>query len=289
MGLEGFMRHISSMMRLLSFCFGLVLLLSLPMLVHAAGGKASPWIDFREARVRLVVPVSPPAQGVIGAIEIRLAPDYKTYWRNVGDSGVPPQADFSASLGYSGLALDFPFPKSFDDGAGGKAWGYVREVMLPIRGTLSDGPARLALKLDFAVCGTMCIPLQGEFVLDAANEQPLEPVDLDRLAGFLRMVPVASTEPAMVLSKGGTPEAPVFTVSVAHPGEPGALSAFAEANGFLETKSITAHSPGRVAITLAGQPSPGKGGKFGPVRLTFGTREVPHEITLNLDAGPVQP
>lgn len=277
------------MTRLLGFCFGLVFLLALPVLVHAAGGKASPWLDFREARVRLVVPAKPPAPGVVAAIEIRLAPDYKTYWRNVGDSGVPPQADFSVSQGYSGLALDFPFPKAFDDGAGGKAWGYVREVMLPIRGNLSGNPARLALKLDFAVCGTMCIPLHGELVLDAGSAQPLEAADLDRMAAFLRMVPVPATEPAALLSKGGTAETPVFTVSVAHPGEPGAISAFAEADGFLETKSVTAHTPGRVAVTLAGQPAAGKGGKFGPVRLTFGTREVPREITLNLDAGPVQP
>ncbi|MCZ8182334.1 MAG: protein-disulfide reductase DsbD family protein [Beijerinckiaceae bacterium] len=277
------------MTRLLGFCFGLVFLLTLPVLVHAAGGKASPWLDFREARIRLVVPASPPAPGVVGAVEIRLAPDYKTYWRNVGDSGVPPQADFLASQGYSGLALDFPFPKAFDDGAGGKAWGYVQQVMLPIRGSLSGGPARLALKLDFAVCGTMCIPLQGELALDAGSAQPLESADLDRLAMFLRMVPAPATEPARLLSRAGTPDAPVFIVSVAHPGDPGALSAFAETDGFLETKSITADTPGRVAITLAGQPAPGKSGRFGPVRLTFGTREVPREITLNLDGGPVQP
>ncbi|MCZ8375980.1 MAG: protein-disulfide reductase DsbD family protein [Beijerinckiaceae bacterium] len=277
------------MTRLLGFCFGLVFLLTLPVLVHAAGGRASPWLDFREARIRLVVPAAPVAPDVIGAIEIRLAPDYKTYWRNVGDSGVPPQADFSASQGYSGLALDFPFPKAFDDGAGGKAWGYVREVMLPIRGSLAGGAARLALRLDFAVCGTMCIPLHGDLVLDTGSAQPLDAADLDRLTAFLRMVPAPATEPAKILSRTGTAVMPAFTVSVAHPGEPGAVSAFAEADGFLETKSITAHVPGRIAITLAGQPAPGKGGKFGPVRLTFGTREVPREIMLNLDAGPVQP
>lgn len=277
------------MIRLLSFCFGLVLVLSLPALVHAAGGKVSPWLDFREARIRLVVPAAPVAPDVIGAIEIRLAPDYKTYWRNVGDSGVPPLADFAASQGYAGLGLDFPFPKAFDDGAGGKAWGYVQQVMLPIRGTRAGGPARLAVRLDFAVCGTMCIPLQGELVLDSGSAQPLDPADLDRLAGFLRMVPVPAREPAVLVSRSGTAEMPVFTVSVAHPGEAGTLSAFAEAEGFLETKAIAAHAPGRVAITLAGQPAPGKGGKFGPVRLTFGTREVPREIMLNLDGGAVQP
>lgn len=289
MGLEGAAMHKDHMMRLLSFCFGLVFLLTLPVLVHAAGGKASPWIDFREARIRLVVPAAPPAPGVIGAVEIRLAPDYKTYWRSVGDSGVPPQADFAASKGYAGLALDFPFPKAFDDGAGGKAWGYVQQVMLPIRGNRAGEKGRLALKLDFAVCGTMCIPLHGELALDAGTARPLEPADLDRLAQFLRMVPEKAAEPASLLARGGTAEAPVFSVSVAHSGDPALLSAFAEAEGFLETKSIAAHGPGRVAITLAGQPAPGKGGKFGPVRLTFGTREVPREIMLNLDDGAVRP
>lgn len=222
---------------------------------------------------------------MVGAIEIRLAPGYKTYWRNVGDSGVPPQADFSASQGFAGLQLEFPFPKAFDDGAGGKAWGYVEEVMLPLRGEKQRAGGVLAIKLDFAVCGTMCIPLHGELTLDARSGQPLEPADAERLKQFIAAVPQVEPQPAEIVSRGGTAEAPVFTISVAHPAEASAITAFAEAAGFLETRSVAAHGPGRVLVTLAGQPAPGKGGRFGPVRLTYGTKAIPREITLNLDEG----
>jgi DsbC/DsbD-like thiol-disulfide interchange protein len=289
MGLEGLMHHNGTMTRLLTFCFGLVFLLLLPALVQASGGRVSPWLDFREARIRLILASQPPAEGVVGAIEIQLAPGYKTYWRVVGDSGVPPNADFSGSTSYSGLALDFPFPKAFDDGAGGKAWGYTDHVMLPIRGQATGAGGKLAVKLDFAVCGTMCIPLNGELVLAPGLARPLAPEDAAVLSQFVKRVPVAASDPVRVLSRSGSAEAPVFTIRVAHPLDAPKLEAFAEADGFLETKSIAPHEPGHVAITLSGQPAPGRNGRFGPVRLTFGTPEVPREVMLNLDDGAAVP
>ena len=128
---------------------------------------ASPWLDFREARVRLLATRLPPkVTGVIAGLEIRLAPGFKTYWRTAGDSGVPPMFDFSASSGVQEIAIHFPFPTVFDDGAGGKAWGYKEGVVFPIQAKRETPDYRIKLKLDFAVCGTMCIPLSGELALD---------------------------------------------------------------------------------------------------------------------------
>ncbi len=276
-------------MRLLMFLFGLGLLLVFPGLAAAGSPETSSWLDFREARIRLILKDGPVRPGEpLGAIEIRLAPGYKTYWRSVGDSGVPPTADFQGSEGLADLALAFPFPSSFDDGAGGKAWGYVDHVMLPILGTRAPGKARLAMKLDFAICGTMCIPLHGEIQLNAGKGSR-DPQAMTDLARFVAMLPRPVDEPAQLLARSGTADSPVWTLSVAHPGGAVALSAFAEADGYIETKAIAPHEPGRVAIILAGQPSPGKGGRFGPVRLTFGTHAEPREIMLALDEMTVAP
>lgn len=284
MGFETSLRHNALMMCFRLCLLGLIGLFSLPAMAEPTGGKASAWLDFREARLRLVMaPSTPDKTGLVGAVEIQLAPGYKTYWRSVGDSGVPPQADFSASQSLSALKLEFPFPKAFDDGAGGKAWGYVEHVMLPISGKRGPGKPVLAVKLDFAVCGTMCIPLHGEIRLDPESGRALDAAEAKQWQHFIGRVPVVDSQPVKVLAREGSAEAPVWVVSLAHPGNAADITAFAEADGFLETRSVEPHEPGRIRVTLVGQPAPGKGGKFGPVRLTFGTAELPRETMLNLD------
>ena len=98
------------------------------------------------------------AGAVAGGIEIRLAPGWKTYWRYPGDSGVPPQIDWSRARNIAAVEMDFPAPQRFDDGAGGFSIGYKNTVLLPLRITLKDpdAPAHLDLSLDFAVCETLC-------------------------------------------------------------------------------------------------------------------------------------
>src|ERR1700727_970436 len=58
-------------------------------------------------------------------VEIKLDPGWKTYWRDPGDSGVPPTLDFSGSDNVKSVTVLWPAPELFPDGAGGKSIGYV--------------------------------------------------------------------------------------------------------------------------------------------------------------------
>ncbi|MCA1951791.1 MAG: hypothetical protein LDL22_02025 [Hyphomicrobiales bacterium] len=252
----------------------------------AAAGEAivSPWTDFREAKVRLVAatPIRPGAPLSAG-LEIRLAEGFKTYWRSPGDSGVPPTFDFSRSSGLEAVTVRFPMPETFDDGAGGRAWGYKSSVVLPIEAQVTALPARLDLKLDFAVCGTMCIPLSGELRLEAATAGPAEAASAAALAFWRGRVP----EPASALSPPlaatrlpGDP--PRYRILLPFPGDAAELAVFAEANGFLETLTIAPAGTGLAEITLRGEPMPGTG-RLGPVRLTYGDRHRAFERVIDLD------
>ena len=47
------------------------------------------------------------------ALEIRLAPGWKTYWRAPGEAGFPPQFDFSSSRNLENLEIIWPAPMLF--------------------------------------------------------------------------------------------------------------------------------------------------------------------------------
>ena len=68
---------------------------------------------------RLIAASSPAKDGTLHAgIEIRLDQGWKTYWRYPGDSGIPPQFDFSASENVKAVTVLWPAPQRFDDGGG---------------------------------------------------------------------------------------------------------------------------------------------------------------------------
>jgi DsbC/DsbD-like thiol-disulfide interchange protein len=62
----------------------------------AYAGDASAWDEGNHSAARLLAGERD-GNILTGGIEIRLAPDWKTYWRSPGDSGVPPRLDFSTS------------------------------------------------------------------------------------------------------------------------------------------------------------------------------------------------
>jgi DsbC/DsbD-like thiol-disulfide interchange protein len=117
-------------------------------------------------------------------LEIRLDPGWKTYWRQPGDSGVPPTFDFGGSENVGSIKILWPAPERFPDGAGGNSIGYVGRVVLPLRIAPKDAtkPSSLHLKLGYAICGNLCVPAEANLELgltgDGAEEAAIEKADL---------------------------------------------------------------------------------------------------------------
>ena len=153
----------------------------------AGAQDASGWDAQAHAAARLIAGTkitTADATFVRAGIEIKLDPGWKTYWRDPGDSGMPPTLDFSGSDNVKAVAVLWPAPQRFPDGAGGNSIGYLDHVVLPLRVSPADAgkPSLLHLKLGYDVCGNMCVPAEADLKLplggNGAEESVLEKAEI---------------------------------------------------------------------------------------------------------------
>lgn len=117
-----------------------------------------------------------------GALAIRLAPGWKTYWRAAGEGGIPPHFDWSASGNLDSLEIHFPVPKVFDQN-GMRSYGYENQVILPFRAQPTDraDDIRLAGEIEIGVCLDICVPVTLD-VTDMLPPSASEGADIIRAA-----------------------------------------------------------------------------------------------------------
>ncbi len=108
-------------------------------------------------------------------ILVELEPEWKTYWRMPGDTGIPPQFDWTGSTNSEAVEVGFPVPRRFND-AGGETIGYHDRVVFPLsaKSNRPEDPVHLQLNMFFAVCKEVCIPAkaQASLLLSASAANP---------------------------------------------------------------------------------------------------------------------
>lgn len=177
-------------MKRLSALF-LTLALTSPGAAHAS---ATDWVEVLGGRVRLVTAGAPNAEGELqGALDVELEPGWKTYWRDPGDTGVPPQLDLTKSRNVVAGELQFPPPQRIDDGF--SVWsGYKHPVAFPITFKLqkSGQPAEIEADVFLGICETICIPVQAAFKLDPLSA-PDDPDDASFVSAAYAALPAPAS------------------------------------------------------------------------------------------------
>ena len=216
---------------------------------------------------------------------IALAPDTITYWRNPGEAGVPPVFDFSGSENVKATAVGMPAPARIRE-AGGDVFGYSGRVAYAVTITPADPakPVRVALKMDYAACEKICIPMHAEGRLELAPGAAAgadKPAVDDAFAALPR--------PATLAEAGGL--APVAGADKPSwrftPAAPGATDLFAEAPDgyFFETARDGADA---FRLVLAERPKAGASQPL-PVRLTLAGASGAAEFQVRLDGSSLKP
>ncbi len=201
--------------------------------VLPAVASSSAWHDSEGGRVRLVTSGRPDAQGRLhGALDIALKPGWKTYWRDPGDSGVPPQLGITASTNVSRAEMSFPAPRRHDDGYGQWA-GYDHSVSLPVTFTLAAPQKKATIDADIfiGICETICIPVQATLKLDPAAA-PDDASDTALVKAGFSALPAEAKAGFGAKALPGTHE--TLVVEATAPGKPSAVDLFvAGENGYM--------------------------------------------------------
>lgn len=153
--------------------------------------SSTEWFETQGGRVRLVTAGAPDAKGhLAGVLDIALDPGWKTYWRDPGDSGVPPSLTLlDSSINVLAAELSYPAPQRHDDGYS-KWAGYDHSVSLPVTFTLKSPGQAVMIDADIflGICETVCIPVQAKLQLDPASD-PDNATDTALVAGAREALP----------------------------------------------------------------------------------------------------
>ena len=103
------------------------------------------------------------ADSLRAGIEIKLQPGWKTYWRYPGDSGVPPRFDFSGSDNVA--ARQGALSGAASVHRRGRHHARLQDsVIFPLHVIAAPNRtsrSRSHLKLEYAVCEKLCIPVEA--------------------------------------------------------------------------------------------------------------------------------
>jgi DsbC/DsbD-like thiol-disulfide interchange protein len=107
--------------------------------------------------------------GHMAAVELMLAPGWKTYWRSPGDAGIPPSFDWSGSENVKSVRLHWPAPAVFHTN-GMQTIGYHDRLVLPVEITPENPsePIRLRVRMELGVCDEICLPAALDLATDLA-------------------------------------------------------------------------------------------------------------------------
>ena len=130
---------------------------------------ASDWDRTDVSEVRLISAQDAVGDGTVSmGLQIRLAPDWKTYWRSPGEAGFPTGVDWSGSTNLAAIEMAWPAPQRFLEIGDLVTHGYKDEVVFPLTVRAQDPSRPLVLRalVDYAACEEICYPFQAELSLE---------------------------------------------------------------------------------------------------------------------------
>ena len=106
-----------------------------------------------------------PGKPTLVGLKLRMEPQWHTYWKNPGDSGLPTKIQWILPAGWKAGEIQWPYPQPLPVGPL-MNYGYEDEVVLlaeltPPAGA-KPGSVPLKAKAEWLVCKDICIPEKGE-------------------------------------------------------------------------------------------------------------------------------
>ena len=194
----------------------LLLLLAAPGLAAAQGGKAPK--DLVRARLVAEAAALAPGRTVTLGLHLAMKPGWHVYWRNPGDSGLPPEMAWRLPEGFSVGPTQWPAPERIPVQTL-MNFGYEDTVTLLVplhvpetlpESLRAGGSVPLSGTLSYLVCEEICIPGTAELALEmplvsdpGAAREP-DPAQARLFAEARDALPVPAPFPVRAVREGET-------------------------------------------------------------------------------------
>jgi thiol:disulfide interchange protein/DsbC/DsbD-like thiol-disulfide interchange protein len=200
--------------------------LSVAALSCPAAAQPTAKSDHAEGTLVFERSAATPGDSFQGALKLDLADGWHVYWRNPGDSGLPPTATWTSAPGVTFGDFRFPAPHAIPL-ATLMNYGYEHQVVLPFQIQIAADakPGQGILiggKFEYLICADICIPEDIELstTLRIAATPETDNDGSAVIIATLPHIPVAMTGKASVERTGKG-----FRISAADPGIAGAVGA----------------------------------------------------------------
>ncbi|NKN08870.1 protein-disulfide reductase DsbD domain-containing protein [Rhizobium laguerreae] len=186
---------------------------------YSAHAEMSAWAENEGGRMRLVA-LAPDAAGKIrAALQIEPKPGWITYWKEPGNSGIPPQITITAGSGVSLDAIAYPVPKHFFKGAI-EDIAYDAPVTLPLSLTAAGkGPVTIDAAAFIGICKDICIPFQANLQLKLGPAIQSHPEEEAILQAADARLPKPPSQDFDVTAHAISPDRKTLSLTLALPGE----------------------------------------------------------------------
>lgn len=199
--------------------FSAFFLLLVSLHVAPACAATTQWQDLGGGRARMAVQLDPADGSVTGVVEIELNEGWKTYWREPGGTGIPPQFDFSSSKHFLPGETSFPAPHVLS-AAGSRFAGYKGTVRFVFKGeTTGAQDGRIGLDFLAGVCDEICIPAMAHFEIPFSRLNVSDAEAARAIAEALPLLPSAPRPGLRTVAARLSPEGHLRVQTETAPGE----------------------------------------------------------------------
>ncbi|WP_197491899.1 protein-disulfide reductase DsbD domain-containing protein [Rhizobium bangladeshense] len=185
----------------------------------SAKAEMSAWAEAEGGRMRLVA-LAPDASGKIRAgLQIEPKPGWITYWREPGNSGIPPQVTIAPASGVRLDAIAYPLPKHFFKG-GIEDIAYDAPVTLPLSLTAAGkGEVKIDATVFIGICKDICIPFQANLSLKLGRAMQSRPEEEAILAAADATLPKPPSDDFKVTAHAISPDRKTLSLTLALPAD----------------------------------------------------------------------
>ena len=171
------------------------------LLTVAGFAHAAPLVETPHVEAQLVSDQlsAQPGKPVLVGLKLRMVPEWHTYWKNPGDSGLPTRIHWELPAGWKAGPIQWPYPSLLPVGPL-MNYGYEDDVVLLSELTppadAKPGSADIKARVEWLVCKDICVPEKGELdlALPISNAPPKQ--DIRFLAHIQRAQEMLPVSPA---------------------------------------------------------------------------------------------